>query len=98
MLVGGNVVREKLEGDEATQASVFGLENHPHPTAAEFFDHPVMRDGLADHVGVAESLAASLGSTGGEVNEISPEISPWLSGSGKSSHPSSLRWCYRGTR
>jgi hypothetical protein len=54
MLVGGNVVGKELEGDEAAQAGVLGLENHSHPAAAEFFDHPVMRDGLADHVRVAE--------------------------------------------
>src|SRR5579863_1371661 len=50
MLVGGNVVGKKFESNKAAQASVLGLENHPHPAAAEFFNHPVMRDGLADHV------------------------------------------------
>ncbi len=71
MLVGGDVFGKELEGNEAAQAGVFGLENNPDPAATESFDHPVMRDGLADHVRVAESLAASLGSTAGEVNEIS---------------------------
>ena len=48
--VGGDVFGKELEGDEAAKAGVFGLENHPHPAAAEFFDHTVMRDGLAYHV------------------------------------------------
>ena len=71
MLVGVDFVGKKFEGDEAPQASVLGLENHAHPPAAEFFNHPVMRDSLADHVCERDSLAASLWSTEGEVNGIS---------------------------
>ena len=49
VLVSSDIFWKKFERNEAAQAGVFGLENHPHSAAPKFFDHPVMRDGLADH-------------------------------------------------
>jgi hypothetical protein len=31
------------------QPRVFGFVNHTHPTAAQFGDNAIVRDGLADH-------------------------------------------------
>ena len=45
----GYVVGQELEGHKATEFDILGLVDHTHPTAAEFFDNAVMRDGLADH-------------------------------------------------
>jgi hypothetical protein len=42
-------VRDKLEGDEALQANVFGLVHHTHAAAAQLPQDEVMRDGRADH-------------------------------------------------
>ena len=43
------VLRQEFQRDEAAKFGVFGLVDHTHPPAAEFFDDPVVRDGLADH-------------------------------------------------
>ncbi len=40
--VASNFRRQKLQRDEAMQASVLGLVNDTHTAAAEFFDDPVM--------------------------------------------------------
>ena len=42
------VLGQKLQGDEAAKAGVFGLVDHAHATAAEFFENPVVRDGLIE--------------------------------------------------
>src|SRR5438128_1194216 len=47
--VSGNFFRQEFEGDETVQARVFGLVDHTHPTAAEFLQDAVVRDGLAEH-------------------------------------------------
>ena len=46
----GNVVGQKLKGDEAAEVYVLSFINHTHAAAAEFLDDAVVRDGLADHV------------------------------------------------
>src|SRR5438445_7794577 len=68
MLIGGDVIGKKFESNETAETGVLGLINHSHSAAAELFDHLVMRDGLADHVRLGESLAAILGRMGEEVN------------------------------
>ncbi len=52
----GNVVREELQGDKAVQLYVLGFVDHAHAAAAEFLDDVVVRDGLADQVGVFRAL------------------------------------------
>ena len=49
MRIIGHIFREELERDEAPEFGVFGLVHDAHAPATEFLDHPVMRDGLADH-------------------------------------------------
>ena len=43
----GNVVGEEFQGDVAAEAGVFGLVDHAHAAAAEFFEDGVMGDGVA---------------------------------------------------
>src|SRR6266571_1896626 len=50
--VSGNLLRQKLESDEAMQARVLSLVDHTHTPSTEFLDDAVVRDGLADHGGV----------------------------------------------
>src|SRR5580704_1203396 len=50
MRVSGNVIREKLEGDEAMQPRVFSFVVHAHPATTEIFDDAIVRDSLADHL------------------------------------------------
>src|SRR5438105_4161072 len=45
----GNLVRQKLQGDEAVQLYVLCLVDNTHAATAEFLDDAVMRDSLADH-------------------------------------------------
>ena len=45
--VAGDVLREKFQRDETAQARVFRFVHHAHSSAAESFDDPVMRNGLA---------------------------------------------------
>src|SRR5215475_6368963 len=45
----GELVSDKLEGNEAVQAAVFGLVHHPHAAAAQPLKNSVMRNCLADH-------------------------------------------------
>ncbi len=42
-------VRQKLQGDETMQPSVFGLIDNTHSAATELLDDAIVRDGLADH-------------------------------------------------
>jgi hypothetical protein len=45
----GNVVGQEFQRDKAVEGQVFGLIDNTHPTAAEPFDNPVVRDGFANH-------------------------------------------------
>ena len=47
--IAGDILRQKLERDEAAELGVFGLVDHTHPAAAQLLGNAVMRDGLADH-------------------------------------------------
>ncbi len=47
--IAGNFIGQKLQSYEAMQASVFGLVDDTHSTAAEFLDDAVVRDSSADH-------------------------------------------------
>src|SRR5262249_25124820 len=42
----GEIFGQKPEGDEASEAGVFGFVNHSHTTSTELFDDLVVRDGL----------------------------------------------------
>ena len=44
----GEVIREKLEGNEAVEASVLGLVDHAHTTAAELLDDAVVGNCAAE--------------------------------------------------
>jgi hypothetical protein len=57
------ILREKFEGDKSAEGNVFCLVHHAHPTATQFLDDAVVRDGLADH------WAEILGLEIGQVNE-----------------------------
>src|SRR5579859_2078548 len=43
------LVRKELEGDEAAEFYILGFVDHAHAAAAQSFQNPVVRDGLADH-------------------------------------------------
>ena len=45
----GDVIRQKLQSDKASEFNVLGLVHHTHPTTAELLDNAIVRDGLADH-------------------------------------------------
>jgi len=47
--IAGNLIGQKLQSYEAMQASVLGLVDDAHPTATEFLDSAVMRNGLPNH-------------------------------------------------
>ncbi len=49
--LGPNFSGKKFKGDEAAKLGVLGLIDHAHPSAAELLNDPVVRDGLADHLG-----------------------------------------------
>jgi hypothetical protein len=49
-LVAGEFWRKELEGNRASESDVLGLVDHTHPSAAEFFEDPVTRYGLTDHL------------------------------------------------
>ena len=40
---------QKLEGDAAAEARVFGLVDHTHSAGAELLDDSIVGDSLADH-------------------------------------------------
>src|SRR5437763_9028390 len=64
MLIGGDVVGKKFESNETAETGVLGLINHSHSAATELFDHPVMRDGLANHARVGNPWRQSQGGKG----------------------------------
>lgn len=41
---------QELQGDVASQAQIFSLENLAHPAATQAAQHTIMRDNSADHV------------------------------------------------
>ncbi len=45
----GYVVGQELQSNEPAELHVLGFVDHTHPTAAEFLNDAVVRDGLADH-------------------------------------------------
>ncbi len=47
----GNLLRQELESDETMQPRVLSLIDNTHPTAAQFLDDAIVRDGLADELG-----------------------------------------------
>jgi hypothetical protein len=47
--VTGEEIREDLDGDITLEILIMGAADDSHTTFAEFFDNPVMRNGLADH-------------------------------------------------
>ena len=47
--VTGNTLWQEFQGDEAMQPRVLGFVDDAHPTAAQFLDDAVVRDGLPDH-------------------------------------------------
>src|SRR5947208_3347657 len=46
--VASELVRQKLESDEALEPGVFGLVDHTHPACAQLLDDAVVGDGAAD--------------------------------------------------
>ena len=64
--IAGEFGGEKLEGDEAMQARVFGLVDDAHAASAEFFGDAVVRDGIGGHAGARRRM---VGRGEGEVNE-----------------------------
>ena len=47
----GYFIEQEFQGGEAMQLHILGFVNDPHPAAAKFFNHAVMRDGLTDQLG-----------------------------------------------
>jgi hypothetical protein len=45
----GQFLRKKLQCNMSAKIRILGLVNHTHPSAAEFFEDAVVRDGLANH-------------------------------------------------
>jgi len=45
----GDVVRQKFQGNETSEACVLGFVHDSHAAAAQHFQNAVMRDRLADH-------------------------------------------------
>jgi len=45
----GHVGGKEFQGNEAAEFGVLGFVDHTHPTAAQFLDDAVVRDGFADH-------------------------------------------------
>jgi hypothetical protein len=44
-----DIVGEELERHQPTELYILCLEDHTHPSATEFLDDAVVRDGLTDH-------------------------------------------------
>ena len=49
------VIRNKLEGNAAPEARIFGLVDHSHAPTAEFSQDAIVRNRLADHGGAAHA-------------------------------------------
>ena len=61
LAVFGDFLGKKFEGNKAAQARIFRLVHNAHPTATEFLNDAVMRDGLADERTGFRHLASMLG-------------------------------------
>ena len=44
LAVARHFIRQEFQRDEAVQGSVFGFIHYTHSAAAEFFEHPVVRN------------------------------------------------------
>jgi hypothetical protein len=49
VLIGHDIAGKKLERHKPAQSRIFSFVNHSHPAATEFFNHSVMRNGLANN-------------------------------------------------
>jgi hypothetical protein len=67
--VAGNFLRQEFQGDEATEAGVFGLVDHTHPATADFFDDAVVGDGSTNQGRGVLHFAHILGCARRQVNE-----------------------------
>ncbi len=65
--ISGDLIGKEFQGDEAMEASVFGLVNHAHAATAQLFDDAIVGDGLADH-SLKNRWLVILWLAGGEVN------------------------------
>ncbi len=63
------ILRQKLQSDEAAQLGVFRFVDHAHPTTAEFLDNAVMRDSLTNERVSAGHVQHMLGGSRRQVNE-----------------------------
>ena len=50
LCISSHLVGQKLERNETVQSRVLSFVDHAHAAAAQFFENPVVRDGLTDHV------------------------------------------------
>jgi hypothetical protein len=48
--VGGEIIGQKFESNEAVKLGVFGFIDDTHTTATKFFDDAIVSDGLAEHI------------------------------------------------
>src|SRR5712692_3871359 len=49
LAIARKLLGQKLQGDAAAEARVFGLVHHAHTAATELLEDAIVRDGLADH-------------------------------------------------
>src|SRR5271156_2956512 len=63
------VVRQELQRDKPAEFYVLSLVNHTHAAATEFFDDPVVRDGLTDEGRGTGHAADIVGCGRNQVNE-----------------------------
>jgi hypothetical protein len=54
--VAGKVVREKLEGEAASESCILGFENDSHAAAADPAEDSIMGNRLADHQGTVYAV------------------------------------------
>src|SRR6059036_3061974 len=51
LAIARKLLGQKLQGDAAAEARVFGLVHHAHAAAPELLEDAIVGDGLADHGG-----------------------------------------------
>ena len=59
--VSRNFIGQEFERNKTLKADVLGLVHHTHPTATQFLDDAVVRDGLADQFENSSPRAAIVG-------------------------------------